>query len=172
MESLLINVNVSYKRVTSARLSELRLCLLFLNNNQPKIILMPKRYFGVAVCSSSSPCLSRLFPGSRDSVCDVLPPVPALEPLEPWKQQPKAAICPIPALSSGVSVCRRSKQRTTHFCPSHRQWCHIARFNFNLFWGMSFLNGCLSATRLICKSACLCSLFYSQPGVPSSVSGA
>ena len=44
MEISLINVNVSYKRVTSSRFSELFLCLLFLKNNQLKIILTPKRH--------------------------------------------------------------------------------------------------------------------------------
>ena len=44
MEISLINVNVSNKRVTSTLFSELLLCQLFLNNNQLKIILMPKRH--------------------------------------------------------------------------------------------------------------------------------
>ena len=48
MEVSLIDVSVSYKRVPPTRLSELLLCLLFLKNNQLKIILMPKRHFGVA----------------------------------------------------------------------------------------------------------------------------
>ena len=43
----LINVNVSYKRVTSTWFSELLLCLLFLKNNQLKVILMPETHFGV-----------------------------------------------------------------------------------------------------------------------------
>ena len=38
-----MNVNISYKRVASTRFSELYLCLLFLKNNQPKIIPMPKK---------------------------------------------------------------------------------------------------------------------------------
>ena len=40
----LINVNVSYKMVTSTWFSELLLCLQFLKNNQLKMILMPKRH--------------------------------------------------------------------------------------------------------------------------------
>lgn len=43
MEILVINVNVSYRKVTSAWFSELLPCLLFLKNHQPKITLMPKR---------------------------------------------------------------------------------------------------------------------------------
>lgn len=42
----LINVNVSYKRVTSTWFSEFLLCLLLLKNNQSKILLLPKRHFG------------------------------------------------------------------------------------------------------------------------------
>lgn len=45
MEISLININVSYKRVTSAWFSELFLCL---KNNQPKIILCQRDIFGVA----------------------------------------------------------------------------------------------------------------------------
>ena len=44
MKISLINVNISYKRVTSTLFSELFQCLLFLKNNQPEIFLMPKRY--------------------------------------------------------------------------------------------------------------------------------
>ena len=40
----LINVNISYKRVTSTQFSELHQDLLFLKNNLLKIIHMPKRY--------------------------------------------------------------------------------------------------------------------------------
>ena len=43
MEILVINVNVSYRKVTSTWFSELLPCLLFLKNHQPKISLMPKR---------------------------------------------------------------------------------------------------------------------------------
>lgn len=43
MEISLININVSYKRIKSTQFSELLLCLLFLKNNQLKIINMPKR---------------------------------------------------------------------------------------------------------------------------------
>lgn len=42
MEVSLINVNAFYKRTTSTRVPELPLCLLFLQNNQPKIALLPK----------------------------------------------------------------------------------------------------------------------------------
>ena len=40
MEMSHINVNFSYTRVTSTQFSELLLCLLFLKNNQFKIILV------------------------------------------------------------------------------------------------------------------------------------
>lgn len=43
MEISLVNVNVSYSRVTSAQFSELPLCLLFPNNSQLKMNNMPKR---------------------------------------------------------------------------------------------------------------------------------
>lgn len=43
MKISLINVSVSYKRVTS-QFSELFLCPLFFKSNQPKIIHVPKRY--------------------------------------------------------------------------------------------------------------------------------
>ena len=36
MEVPLIYVNISYRRVTSTRFSELLLCMLFLKNNQPQ----------------------------------------------------------------------------------------------------------------------------------------
>ena len=39
-----MNINVSYKRVTSDQFSEFLLCLQFLKNSQLKIILMPKRH--------------------------------------------------------------------------------------------------------------------------------
>ena len=39
-----ININISYKRVTSTQFSKLFLCLLFLKNSQPKKVLMPKRH--------------------------------------------------------------------------------------------------------------------------------
>lgn len=42
METSFINVNVSYKRVTSILFSEILLCLQFLKNNQFKIILISK----------------------------------------------------------------------------------------------------------------------------------
>lgn len=45
MEISLRNVNIPYKRVASTHFSELLLCLLFLKNNQRKIILMPKGIF-------------------------------------------------------------------------------------------------------------------------------
>ena len=49
MEIFLIKVKVSYARVTSIWLSELRWHLLFITNNQPKLILLPKRHIlGVA----------------------------------------------------------------------------------------------------------------------------
>lgn len=44
MEISLLNVNVSYRRVTSVEFPELLLCLLFLRSNQPKVIIMPKRH--------------------------------------------------------------------------------------------------------------------------------
>ena len=44
MEISLINVNISYKRATATKFSELHLCLLFLKNNQLKIITMPTRH--------------------------------------------------------------------------------------------------------------------------------
>lgn len=44
MEISLIHVNISYQRVTPTQLLELFLCLQFLKNNQPKIILLPKRH--------------------------------------------------------------------------------------------------------------------------------
>ena len=40
MEISLINVIVSYKRVSSTQFSELFLCLLFLKNNQPKTLIL------------------------------------------------------------------------------------------------------------------------------------
>lgn len=43
MEISIINVNVSYKRLTSTWFSELLLCFLFLKN-QLKIILRPKKH--------------------------------------------------------------------------------------------------------------------------------
>ena len=42
MEMSLLNVNISYKRVTSTWFSELPLCLQFLKNNQLKIISIPR----------------------------------------------------------------------------------------------------------------------------------
>ena len=44
MEISLVNVNVPYERVASAKFSELFLCLMFLKINQLKIIVMPKRH--------------------------------------------------------------------------------------------------------------------------------
>ena len=37
------NVNVSYKRITSTQVGELHLCLLFLKNNQLKVIHLLQR---------------------------------------------------------------------------------------------------------------------------------
>ena len=51
-----MNVNVSYKRVTSTRFSELLLRLLFLKNNQPQDNSYAKETFwGVILCSPSIP---------------------------------------------------------------------------------------------------------------------
>jgi len=59
MEIPLINVKCSYKKVTSTWLSELLLCLLFLKNNQPEIILMAKRHiWGDVLCCPSGPSFS------------------------------------------------------------------------------------------------------------------
>ena len=44
MEISLISVNVCFRRVTSTRFSEILPCLVFIQSNQPKIILMPKRH--------------------------------------------------------------------------------------------------------------------------------
>ena len=43
-QSSLINLNCSYQRVTFTCFSELLLYQLFLKNNQPEIIFMPKRH--------------------------------------------------------------------------------------------------------------------------------
>ena len=52
MNSSLINAKVSYKKGTSTQYSELFLLFFFYlllpKNNQPKIILMPGTYFGLA----------------------------------------------------------------------------------------------------------------------------
>ena len=37
-------INVPYKKVTPTLFSKFFLCLLFLKNNQPKIILMPPKH--------------------------------------------------------------------------------------------------------------------------------
>ena len=42
----LVNVNFPYKMVIYTQFSELSLCLLFLKNNQPKIILCHKHIMG------------------------------------------------------------------------------------------------------------------------------
>lgn len=44
MKVSLINVNVSSKMITSTQFLEFLLCLLSLNNNQPKIINMPEKH--------------------------------------------------------------------------------------------------------------------------------
>lgn len=44
-------VDVSYKRETSTQFSELHWCLLFLKNNQPKIICQVDIFLGSIVCS-------------------------------------------------------------------------------------------------------------------------
>ena len=51
MEIFLLNINVFYQRVTSTAISELLLNLLFLKNNQIKIILMTKTYLEVVNCT-------------------------------------------------------------------------------------------------------------------------
>ena len=54
MEISLANVNFHYKRVISTRFSEFVLCLLFFNNLELKIALMPKRHIlGWQFCSWS-----------------------------------------------------------------------------------------------------------------------
>lgn len=53
VEIYLISVNVSYKGMTS-QISDLYVYLLFLKNNQPKIILKPKGLtLGWLICSPS-----------------------------------------------------------------------------------------------------------------------
>lgn len=44
MEISFVNVNVSYKRAASTLFSELSLSLLFLKNNRPRIIFIPRRH--------------------------------------------------------------------------------------------------------------------------------
>ena len=56
MEVPLIYVNISYRRVTSTRFSELLLCMLFLKNNQPQDNSYTKETFcDVIFCSPSIP---------------------------------------------------------------------------------------------------------------------
>lgn len=46
-------MRVYYKRITSTQFSELFFCVLFIKNNQPEILLMPKRpIWGGKFCSS------------------------------------------------------------------------------------------------------------------------
>lgn len=55
MEISFVNVNVSYKRAASTLFSELLLSLLFLKNNRPRIILMPRRH----ILGRQIPCPAR-----------------------------------------------------------------------------------------------------------------
>lgn len=54
MESSLINVNAPYKRVQSTWFSEVSLCLVFLKNNQLKIVLYQRSVVWSGVFCSPS----------------------------------------------------------------------------------------------------------------------
>lgn len=52
MKIFLINLNISFKRMTCTGFTKVLLCLQFLKNNQLKIIFMPEACFGVQILFS------------------------------------------------------------------------------------------------------------------------
>lgn len=105
MEISLRNVNIPYKRVASTHFSELLLCLLFLKNNQRKIILMPKGIFWAdEVCPPSRGMSLVMGRWSLPLICEATPPhltytsqeVIYLRLIHPRRQhqQPRATLQP------------------------------------------------------------------------------
>lgn len=115
MEISCVDVNCPQRRITSTWFSELLLCLLFLKNNQLKIIFMPKRCIWGGIFYQPS----RL-PSSLHAHC--------LCPLSSGHSDLKSSALLLPALSR-LSALRSQSDRLTLLLQlllaSQDTWCNI-----------------------------------------------